>query len=297
MGLIRLERIGKTRKNIIARPWHAAIQFAGRLGRTRRLEAGLFVFEINTRMSEMPRSPILLIHGLIGSLRDLLPVFARQGIQAFAPDLLGYGTLQDTAPSLIHLDGQVAHLACWLKENNIERVNLLGHSVGGAVAMRFARAYPERVASVISVEGNFTLSDAFWSAGVARMAPVEAEAMLRDFRGAPGAWLARSGIDATPANLEMAARLLANQPASTLQATACSVVDVTGAPSFLEGVQAVFGGAIPVHLVAGERSFSGWNVPAWALESAASITRLPGGHLMMVEDPEGFVSAMAGMQR
>jgi pimeloyl-ACP methyl ester carboxylesterase len=45
----------------------------------------------------------------------------------------------------------------------------------------------------------------------------------------------------------------------------------------------------PVHLVAGEHSRAGWNVPSWALKRAASVHIVPSrGHMMMLEDPQGF---------
>ncbi|WP_227744214.1 alpha/beta fold hydrolase [Yersinia kristensenii] len=51
----------------------------------------------------------------------------------------------------------------WLRKSFTEPVHVIGHSVGGAVAVLFARRYPEMTRSLTSVEGNFTLSDAFWS--------------------------------------------------------------------------------------------------------------------------------------
>lgn len=242
----------------------------------------------------MPHYPYLLIHGLIGSLSDLVPLFAAHGRQAHAPDLLGYGRLQDAEPSCITLDGQVAHLAQWLLAHDIERVHLVGHSVGGAIAMLFAAAHPERVVSLVSVEGNFSLADAFWSANVAQMQAPEADAMLAQFRQKPEEWLARSGISASASHLDTAARLLANQPASTLQATARSVVEVTRRPEYLATVRALFEGPLAIHLIAGRRSKDSWDVPGWALEHAASVSYLPGGHLMMVEDPQRFVAALTG---
>lgn len=241
----------------------------------------------------MYQPPYLLIHGLIGSLQNLLPVFAAQKIAAYAPDLLGYGALQNVDPALITLPGQVTHLAEWLTEHDIARVHLVGHSVGGAVALLFAEAYPERVASVISVEGNFSLADAFWSASVAQMTPVEAQAMLRAFQAEPGEWLAKSGIVDEPRYREIALELLGNQPASTLQATARSIVDITGGEQYSTMAKAVFNGPITVHLLAGNCSRDSWQIPDWALEKAASVTCLPGGHLMMIENPELFVSTLA----
>ncbi|SDI90878.1 Pimeloyl-ACP methyl ester carboxylesterase [Pseudomonas flavescens] len=245
----------------------------------------------------MSEHPYLLIHGLIGSLRDLAPVFHSQGIQAHTPDLLGYGALQHVDPATITLPGQVAHLARWLTARDIERVHLAGHSVGGAIAMLFATAHPASVASIHSVEGNFSLADAFWSASVAQMTAHEADAMLTQFREKPEVWLARSGITTSASHRATASSLLDNQPASTIQATARSVVAVTGNADYPQAVRKVFEGPVPVHLIAGERSKAGWNVPQWALEKAASFTCLPGGHLMMVEDPARFVDALTNSQK
>lgn len=240
----------------------------------------------------MPNPPFLLIHGLIGSLRELVPVFARHAAAAHAPDLLGYGALQQVDPASITLPGQVAHLLAYLDEHGLDRVHLVGHSVGGAVALLFAAQHPERVATLFSVEGNFTLADAFWSAGVAQMSPADAATMLATLRAHPHTWLAKAGIEDTPAYRTAALQLLNNQPASTLQATARSVVKVTADEAYLQHARTLFAGPIPVHLVAGENSRSSWNVPAWALQSASSLTVLPGGHLMMLEDPERFVAEL-----
>jgi lipase len=46
---------------------------------------------------------------------------------------------------------------------------------------------------------------------------------------------------------------------------------------------------MPVHLIAGERSRDGWDVPPWARDQAASFDVVQGvGHLMMLEDGDGF---------
>lgn len=244
----------------------------------------------------MSEHPYLLVHGLIGSLRDLAPVFHSRGMQAHAPDLLGYGAMQHVDPCAITLSGQVEHLARWLAERDIERVHLVGHSVGGAIAMLFATAHPTSVASIHNVEGNFSLADAFWSASVARMTAHEADTMLAQLRENPDGWLAKSGIAASASHRATASSFLGNQPASTIQATARSVVAVTGHADYLDAVRKIFAGQVPVHLIAGERSRDGWNVPQWALEKAASFTCVPGGHLMMVEDPARFVDALTSSQ-
>ena len=74
-----------------------------------------------------------------------------------------------------------------------------------------------------------------------------------------------------------------------------SVVAVTGARTYHATLQAVFA-AHPVHLLAGERSRPGWDVPAWAEAQCASSVVLPGtGHMMMLEDTAAFVAAVRDM--
>lgn len=243
----------------------------------------------------MVNAPIVLLHGLMGTLQ--LPEISSQlSSDAIAPDLLGYGQHDQITSSAISLDAQVAHVKEMITAAFGDRpVHLVGHSVGGVVAMLFAAAFPDHVDRIVSVEGNFTLNDAFWSASVARMTPTEAEQMLHGLRADLPAWLGRSGIAASPMALHVAERWLHQQPASTVRAMAQSVVAVTGGRTYLATLQMVFG-AHPVHLLAGERSRPGWDVPAWAEAQCASSVVLPGtGHMMMLEDTAAFVTAVRDM--
>lgn len=164
---------------------------------------------------------VVFIHGLIGTLQfpDMCAAFAAG--RALAPDLLGYGTLRQVPAEAIDLPAQVAHLYQVIEAQFPgEAVHLVGHSVGGAVAMLFAQAHGERVCSLVSVQGNFSLDDAFWSAAVARMSAREAEAMLAGFRADPAGWLASAGVAVDARSLGIAERWLAQQPAGTLQVMA-----------------------------------------------------------------------------
>lgn len=243
----------------------------------------------------MATAPVVFVHGLIGTLRvpDLVSHFPGGAI---APELLGYGSFADVAPGDIDVPAQVAHLHEAVSAAFADSpVHLVGHSVGGAVAAWFAHTFPDRVRSIASVEGNFTLKDAFWSSSVARMSEAEADRMLAGFRQDPAGWLAGADVPPTPQFLEVARRWLHDQPASTVRAMARSVVQVTGEPDYLINLRSVFA-RHPVHLVAGERSRQGWDVQDWALEESASLTIQPGtGHLMMLEDTPGFVSILRGL--
>jgi len=232
--------------------------------------------------------PVVFVHGFIGTL-DVIGF----ELPYTAPDLLGYGEHQAVPVDAISLPGQVEHLRAFVDAQfGSGPVDLVGHSVGGAIAMLFARTYPEYVRRIVNVEGNFTLGDAFWSASVGRMSQAAADAMLKEFRADPLAWIS-SSVTAPASNIgDIAARWLAHQPASTLRAMGQSVVSTTGNDNYLRLLEEVFD-RHPVYLLSGEHSRGGWNVPDWALKKCAGdYTIANSGHLMMLDNHVGFASTI-----
>ncbi|ALX15095.1 alpha/beta hydrolase [Burkholderia cepacia JBK9] len=233
-------------------------------------------------------TPVVFVHGFIGTfdVRDW-------NGPHLCPDLLGYGAYRAVPFDAISLDAQVEHVRQTIDAHfGAQPVDIVGHSVGGAIAMLFAHAHPERVRYIVNVEGNFTLDDAFWSASVGRMTPGEADAMLIGLRAAPLDWL-RGAIDApSPGQLDDARRWLAHQPASTLRAMGRSVVATTGDAGYLPVLEKVFE-RHPVWLVAGERSRAGWHVPDWALARCAGFETIGRcGHLIPAERPDALRAAI-----
>lgn len=238
-------------------------------------------------------TPILLIHGLFGSLSAprILSAFGQR--EVLAPDLIGYGILRDGAPKSWTLVDQADHLASYVRARVAGAVHVVGHSVGGAVAVIFAHRHAELARSLTSVEGNMTLSDAFWSQKIATQALSEIEEEVQGFRADVAAWIGRSGVSPSPFALGTAASWLENQPVSTLRVQARAVVSATGEPSYLEYLRAVIASGLPVHLVAGARSRNGWSVPDWLAAQVRSDASIAGtGHLMMLEDPELFAETL-----
>lgn len=238
--------------------------------------------------------PVIFIHGLIGSFADPRALAPLHPAPTVCPDLHGYGADARPEPGTITIDAQVEHLRVAIDQALPGgRVHLVGHSVGGVIATAFAHRFPERTASLVSVEGNFTLADAFWSQQLAAKTAAEVEQIVQADRADPGRWLRAAGIEPTRQYLRSATQDLAYQPASTIHAMARTVVEYTVGPDYQQLLRDVFE-RVPVHLVAGARSRAGWDVPAWALSAAASYTELPRtGHMVMLEAPEEFGALLA----
>ncbi len=92
---------------------------------------------------------VLLIHGFGGDLDNWL-----FNIQALADhhtvhalDLPGHGQ-SDKTPGDPSLAGLVASVRAFMDAVGVERAHLIGHSLGGAIALQLAREVPERVQSL-----------------------------------------------------------------------------------------------------------------------------------------------------
>jgi lipase len=241
-------------------------------------------------------APVVFVHGLFQMLGDLGAAEFLAPRLAIIPDLPGYAGNRSIDPGNLSIERAAEYLHEQIHSAGFDKAHIVGHSVGGAVAVLLADRYPNHVASVVNVEGNFTLKDAFWSAKIARMDGREAETLLDSYAADPAGWLTRAGIVPTAEAVASAQRGLNAQPPATVQAMARSVVQTTAEPSYLERVKAVLESGIPFHLVAGERSRASWDVPEFALQEATSLTIQPAvGHMMMLEDRLGFLEIVRGL--
>lgn len=241
------------------------------------------------------KTPLLMIHGLLGPIDFFAPADYLGEIPVHTPDLLGYRHHSDATGQLT-LAAQAAHVAQYIKTQVNEPCYVLGHSVGGAIAMLLASQEPTLVKGVISVEGNFTLNDAFWCR---RIAPLDASAWAAEYgqmQHDPVAWLGKSGIEPNEERLAWAEAILTNQPHTTVQAMAQAVIRETGCPEFLEDIRALLNRKTPVWLLAGEKSAAGWDVPGWIRQAVRASVVLPdAGHMMMLEKPKEFCSTLRSM--
>jgi esterase len=103
-----------------------------------------------------PATPILLIHGLFGSAANWQPVVTglhrRLGAdrRLIVPDLRNHGRSPHDA--ILSYEAMAADLIGLLDGRGIECVSLVGHSLGGKVAMWLALNWPERIEALAVVD-------------------------------------------------------------------------------------------------------------------------------------------------
>ncbi|REE71136.1 pimeloyl-ACP methyl ester carboxylesterase [Rhodococcus wratislaviensis] len=144
---------------------------------------------------------LLLVHGMAGSSatwRAVLPQLA-QRYRVLAPDLPGHG---DSAKP--RGDYSLGAFAAWLRdllhELGIERVTVIGQSLGGGVAMQFSYQHPELCDRLVLIGSGGLGPDVNWTLrllaapGSEFLLPLVAPAAVRDAGNKVRGWLAAVGI-------------------------------------------------------------------------------------------------------
>lgn len=96
--------------------------------------------------------PLILLHGWVGSWRYWIPVMQAASVQyrAYALDLWGFGDSSKQRERYA-IDQQCDMLEAFLEEMGIGRVALIGHGLGGLVALRAAQRLPQVVDRFMAV--------------------------------------------------------------------------------------------------------------------------------------------------
>lgn len=96
--------------------------------------------------------PLVLLHGIGGSVnwwRRNLPVLS-QHFRTYALDLPGFGRSWRLREGY-SISKATEFLHAWLGFMGLPKINLLGHSMGGQIALRMAATYPEHLEKMVLI--------------------------------------------------------------------------------------------------------------------------------------------------
>src|SRR5919198_1167478 len=95
-------------------------------------------------------TPVVLLHTFPLDSRMWIPQLeALSGYQVLVPDLRGFGSAREQALDVVHVDLLADDVARLLDERELERAVLCGLSMGGDVALAFARRHPDRLGGLV----------------------------------------------------------------------------------------------------------------------------------------------------
>ncbi|MFJ8627107.1 alpha/beta fold hydrolase [Kitasatospora sp. NPDC093550] len=227
------------------------------------------------------------------------------------PDTRGTGASAGSAdPTAYRVDRLVADVEALRRRLGLDRIDLLGHSAGGSLALLYAAAHPERLASLTLVTPSFaavglpsdTGAEEVIAARAAEPWHPEAVAAYRRMKAA------RSFAEAAPHRLafeplmygrwDSAARAHAAADPAQRSLTVSEHFYAGYRPDGEDLRRRLAGLTCPVHLLAGELDL--WPTATAAADAAAlfpevSLTVQPGaGHYPWLDDPRAFTAAVGG---
>lgn len=94
-------------------------------------------------------SPLVILHGLYGSSDNWISIarMVEERFTIFIPDLRNHGKSPHTSTHTYQ--DMVDDLCQFFKDHHLKKAIILGHSMGGKLAMMFASEYPELVSGLI----------------------------------------------------------------------------------------------------------------------------------------------------
>lgn len=129
-------------------------------------------------------APVLVLHGLMGSAgnwRTMAPKLTQRR-RLLSVDLRNHGASPHADD--MRFAALAADIIALMDARGIQKAVLLGHSLGGKVAMATALLYPERIAALLPVDMSpvrYQMGQAGWR-GVAHIVTALASAPLERFR-------------------------------------------------------------------------------------------------------------------
>lgn len=247
---------------------------------------------------------LLLVHGMAGSAatwKSVMPRLARD-YTVIAPDLLGHGK-SATPRTDYSLGAFAAGLRDLLVTQGIERATVVGHSLGGGIAMQMAYQHPERVERLVLVGSGGLGSEVspvlrlLTLPGAEYLMPLIFTSYSRDIGNKISMLLHRGGLRAPAAEETWRAYVSLTEGGSrqAFVKTLRSVIDLSG-QSVSAHDRLYLATHMPTLIMWGERDQIIPVDHAYSAHEAMPGSRLEifpeSGHFLHTEEPDRFIRVL-----
>lgn len=235
--------------------------------------------------------PVVLLHGWIGSTADwdlVVDGLARDR-RVLAYDHRGHGASPHGGP--YDFASLVGDLATWMDAHDIASAHVVGHSMGGVVAMKYALEHPERVRSLVLVDTGAEPADALPMEVIEGLGELGRSAGMAALRDAVAGAVELSYEPKRPRDpARGGAGLLTMDP----DAFVGFARELSSYESFVAELGRI---ACPTTVVLGEHDDAlrpGCETIAAAVPGASLVVMEACGHSPQEDDPDGFVDVVRG---
>ena len=237
---------------------------------------------------------LVLIHGLGCSLQYWScvfddPQFAHYHLLAL--DLPGFGMSDKPDNYDYRLSSQADLVLAFVERLHIQQFSLVGHSMGGAIAILLALKFSERVKHLLVIEPNLRAHDAQLSREIIKYMESEFIQHYREFQSSAIETVKHWFVGFHQKNLDQYITELLKTTPISMYRSAQSLMSTTGDESFLSQFQQL---ALPKHFLVGEETLKIRQIPEELTTGNIQTMIVPGvGHMMMVDNPTIFNKSLA----
>ena len=246
-------------------------------------------FAARLRYHDLPgaRTPCVYLHGLGSASSADFPRIAIDpqlaGDRAVLIDLMGFG-FSDHVEAFPHtLPAHAETVASLLDHLGLQQCHVIGHSMGGSIAIALAAARPDLVSGLVVAECNFDPEDATFSQSIVDLAPTE-EAYV--------AW-GHGKILRDAEDLASTDPIAGSFPATMRVADPRAVYRCSQALVTCQLRETFFGLSIPRTYIFGAQTLPHHHLPMLRAAGVPVAIIPDAGHIMLLEQPEAFAAIVA----
>ncbi len=239
---------------------------------------------------------LLLIHGLGCSLQYWNCLFDAEqfsGYRLLALDLPGFGMSEKPEDYDYGLSSQAELVFEMLGGLHIRDFSLVGHSMGGSIAILMALSHPQSIRRLLVIEPNLRANDAQLSRQIVEYTESGFIEHYQDFQSSAIATVKRWFVNFQQNNLDQYVDDLLQTTPVSMYRSAYSLIATTSNVSFLRQFQQL---ALPKHFLIGEETLKTSSFLQEFTNGNIQTVIVPGvGHMMMVDNPVLFANTLAAI--